>query len=108
MAKLELVLNRDIDELRNTIIDGIVEGSMSATLEDTASFRQGETRCEILVFERYSYTGSNRVSMNVTMLTNGDGSVHLFAITSGGSSAVFFKFNTWGEEAFLEKLREIL
>ena len=48
MAKLELVLNRDIDELRNTIIDGIVEGSMSATLEDTASFRQGETRCEIL------------------------------------------------------------
>ena len=28
--------------------------------------------------------------------------------TSGGSEALFFKINTWGEEAFLDKLREIL
>ncbi len=29
------------------------------------------------------------------------------AITSGGSQAMFFKINTFGEEAFLDKLREI-
>jgi len=30
------------------------------------------------------------------------------AIASGGSQALFFKINTFGEEAFLDKLRELL
>ena len=29
------------------------------------------------------------------------------AITSGGSQAVLFKVNTWGEEAFLDTLRAV-
>ena len=29
-------------------------------------------------------------------------------LSSGGSQALFFKVNTFGEEAFLDKLREIL
>ena len=60
------------------------------------------------VFERYSYMGGNRVSLNVTLFQVGDGPVELSAITSGGSQAMFFKINTLGEEAFLDKLREIL
>lgn len=52
--------------------------------------------------------GNNRVSMNVTMIQKGNGPVYLSAITSGGSQAVFWKINTFGEEAFLEKLEEIL
>lgn len=108
MAKLEKTLNRNIDELRNTIIDGILEGSMSATLEDQSSFKAGQARCEVIVFERYSYLGENRVSMNVTLFQYGDEPVRLSAITSGGSQAVFWKINTLGEESFLEKLEEIL
>ena len=34
--------------------------------------------------------------------------VQLSAITAGGSQAVFFKINTLGEEAFLDKLIELL
>ena len=30
------------------------------------------------------------------------------AMSSGGSNGVFFKFNTWGEDAFLDKLIEAL
>ena len=38
----------------------------------------------------------------------GDGEeLFLSAITSGGSQAMFFKINTWGEEAFLDTLREL-
>ncbi|MFR7667875.1 MAG: DUF6054 family protein [Mediterraneibacter faecis] len=29
-------------------------------------------------------------------------------MTAGGSQAVFFKINTWGREAFLDKLIELL
>lgn len=60
------------------------------------------------VFERYSYAGGNRVSMNVTLFQSEDDAIHMSAITSGGSQAMFFKINTWGEEAFLEKLQEII
>lgn len=59
------------------------------------------------VFERYSYMGGNRVSMNVTLVGN-DRDLFLSAITSGGSQAVFFKLNTLGEESFLEKLVPIV
>ena len=60
------------------------------------------------VFERYSYFGGNRLSLNLTLFQAGNGPVQLSAITAGGSEAVFFKVNTIGEEAFLDKLEEIL
>jgi hypothetical protein len=37
-----------------------------------------------------------------------DGTIHLSAITSGGSQAMFFKINTFGEQAFLDKLAQVL
>ena len=50
--------------------------------------------------------GGNRVSLNVTLVGAGE-ELFLSAITSGGSQAVFVKINTWGEEAFLDKLVEL-
>lgn len=108
MAKLERTLNGNFNQILNKIESGILEGSMSASLEDSSDFRGGDARCSVRVFERYSYTGSNRVSMSVTLFQNRDGPIHLSAITSGGSQALFFKMNTFGEEAFLEKLNELI
>lgn len=108
MAKIERVINRDFDQLLSTIEDGIINGSVSASLEDSSDFRSGDARCSVRVFERYSYTGGNRVSLNVTLFQNSDEPVHLSAITAGGSQAVFFKLNTFGEEAFPDKLIELL
>lgn len=108
MAKLEKTLYEDFDGLVARISDGIINGSFSASLEDSSDFRSSEARCSVLVFERYSYMGGNRVSLNVTLFKSGDGPIYLSAITSGGSQAVFFKLNTFGEEAFLEKLEELL
>ena len=59
------------------------------------------------MFERYSYAGGNRVSMNVTLFQSGE-LICLAAITSGGSQAMFFKVNTWGEETFLDTLADAL
>ena len=108
MAKLEQTLNGDFNQWLHKIEDGILNGSMSASLEDSSDFRSGDARCSVRVFERYSYAGGNRVSMNVTLFQNGNGDIKLSAITSGGSQAVFFKVNTWGEETFLDKLKELL
>lgn len=108
MAKLERTLNGNFNQILEKIENGILNGSMSATLEDSSDFYSGDAKCSVRVFERYSYAGGNRVSMNVTLFQNGDDVIRLSAITSGGSQALLFKINTWGEEAFLDKLIEIL
>ena len=108
MAKLEETRYEDFDRLLQRLEQGILEGSLSASLEDASDFRSGSARCSVRAFERYSYIGSNRVSLTLTLFQNGDEPVRLSAITAGGSQAIFFKINTWGEESFLDKLREIL
>lgn len=107
MAKWEKTLYGDFDDLLKKMEDGVMHASMSATLEDASDFRAEHARCSVRVFERYSAIGSNRVSMNVTLFQSGD-EIQLSAITSGGSQAVFFKINTYGEETFLDTLKEVL
>ncbi len=108
MAKLERIIQGDFFEIIERIENGIMNGSISATLEDSSDFIEGGAKCAVRVFERYSYSGSNRVSLSVTVFQNGDGDVHISGITSGGSQAVFFKVNTFGEETFLDKLKALL
>ncbi len=108
MAKLEKTLNVDFDELLERIENGILNGSASASIEGVSDFQSGVARCSVRVFERYSFTGSNRVSLSVTLFQNGDEPIQLSAITAGGSQAILFKVNTFGENAFLEELRKIL
>ena len=108
MAKLEKTLSGDFNALLSRIEDGILNGSVSATLEDSSDFISGKSRCSVRVFERYSYAGGNRVSMNVTLFQGDDDRIYMSAITSGGSQAMFFKLNTFGEESFLETLEGIV
>lgn len=107
MAKLVRALTGDFDTILRRIEDGVLHGSASASLEDSYDWRSGDTRCSVRVFERYSWTGSNRVSMNVTLIQSGR-DIRLCAITSGGSQAVFFKINTIGEDSFLDTLENAL
>ena len=107
MAKLERTLNGDFDRVLSRLEDGVLSGSMSASLEDSSDFTVGETRVAVRMFERYSWSGNNRVAMSLTLAGCGE-RLHLTAITAGGSQAVFFKINTWGEEAFLDTLAQVL
>lgn len=108
MAKLEKNLTGNFDTILKRIENGILSGSVSAKLEDSSDFRDGNSRCSVRVFERYSYTGGNRLSLNVTLFQGESGTIRISAIAAGGSQAMFFKVNTWGEEAFLDKLQELL
>lgn len=107
MAKLERDLTGSFDRLLDYLHDGILNGSSSASWEDGSDYHNGSFRVAVRVYERYSFMGGNRVSLNLTLVGNGP---HLFlsAITAGGSQAMLFKINTLGEEAFLDKLEELL
>lgn len=107
MAKYERRVSGSFRDLLAQIEQGIMQGSISASLEDSSDYSVGDVQVAVRVFERYSWIGSNRVSLSVTLVADGD-QLFLSGITSGGSQAVFFKINTWGEGAFLDRLREIV
>ena len=107
MAKYERAFHGDFDTALNRIFDAVVDGSLSASYEDGSDYAQGDFRCAVRVFERYSAMGGNRVSLNVTLAGRGE-DLFVSAITSGGSQAMFFKVNTWGESAFLDSIQAVL
>jgi hypothetical protein len=74
---------------------------VSASYEDGSDCDVGEGKVAVRVYERYSMLGGNRVSMSITLIGEGD-NLFLSAITAGGSQALFFKINTFGESAFLD------
>lgn len=107
MAKFECTIRGGFDAVLEKLHDGVLNGSASASYEDGSDWRSGDFRCAVRVYERYSWTGGNRVSMSLTLAGRGE-DLFLSAITSGGSQAMFFKVNTFGEEAFLDTLKETL
>lgn len=107
LAKLEVRLAGDFNQIIEDIDNEVLSASISANIEDYSDFSIGQNRCSVRVFERYSYLGQNRVSMNVTLFQS-DEEILLSVISSGGSQAVFFKVNTFGEEAFLDTIRPVI
>ena len=61
----------------------------------------------MLVFERYSIIGSNRLSLTVALFSE-PGCVRISGISSGGSEGILWKINTLGEDAFLDVLVDVL
>ena len=107
MAKLERTLTGDFDRVLRQLHDGIMNGSRTASCEGGSEFSLNGTRCVTRVYERYSAFGGNRVALSMTLFGS-DGQLRLSAITAGGSQAMFFKINTFGEEAFLDTLTKVL
>lgn len=101
MAKYETELKGNFDEILTAVNNAIMSTSSSATLEDKSDFALNDGRCSVRVYERYSYTGQNRVSMSITLF-EANGRIFVSAITSGGSQAILFKVNTFGEKSFLD------
>ena len=106
MAKYECTLRGDYDQALRYFHEGILNGSMSVSFEEESYFQSFGVRVTVRVYERYSMTGGNRLSMTLTLVGDGE-KLYLSGITAGGSQGVWLKVNTWGEEAFLDKLREL-
>lgn len=47
------------------------------------------------------------MSLSLTFFEVGD-VIKLSAVASGGSQALFYKFNTFGEEAFLNVIKKVI
>ncbi len=102
MAYAEHEVTGNLDALvahLDTVISG---GSITARLEARSERQLGEARMVVLAYERYSAIGGNRLGLTFSLLAAGD-QIAVTTVTSGGSQAMFFKVNTFGEQAFLDR-----
>ena len=105
MAKYEAILRGDFATIINEAEDAI-DRSISASHEESSFYNFNGGRCAVKAYERFSYLGSNRVGMTVTYLQAGE-DIFVTAIATGGSQALFFKINTFGEQAFLDTVIKV-
>ncbi len=106
MAKFERTITGDFDDVLDRLHRRGPDGSFSASYEDGSDYAAGDVRLR-------------RPGLRAVQLVRRQPGEHEFdaggpgrelflsAITSGGSQAVLFKINTWGEEAFLDTLRAV-
>ena len=80
--------------------NAVMNGSVSASLEDEGDLPNGSWRCLVRVDERDSWFGGNRVSMTI-VVAGTEGKFKVTVITAGGSEGIFFKLNRVGEKSFL-------
>ena len=102
MAHYQHELTGDLDRLVMYLDQAIPQGSITAKYEAGSDHRIGDARMVVRAYERFSAFGGNRVSLCISILSVGD-KMALSAVSAGGSQAVFFKVNTFGEEAFLRR-----
>ena len=107
MAKYEATLMGDYYEIAEEFDKCIREASFTAELVDESEFIEGESRCLVKVYERYSAFSGNRVSLTLTLFKTGK-ALRMSAITAGGSNAVFWKVNTLSEESFLKTINKVI
>lgn len=104
MAKKKWHLKIGIDKAQEILHD-IVSESISSSLEEEDSFHVDDTKIIFQVYERYSVFGGNRLSLSVMIIGKEDSDRSIVtAITSGGSQAIFFKINRFGENSFLNSI----
>ena len=104
MARYETSVRGDFSQIAGFIDMELRQQSVSLSLEESFDTTAGGYRICQRVYERYSYTGGNRASLSVLFIETDDGA-KICGIATGGSQALFFKINTFGEEAFLETLQ---
>lgn len=104
MAKLTATLHGDFYTIIADLEKTVMNGSVSASKEESVQYARNGVQSYLGIFERFSYAGGNRVSMSISLFGDDEYS-NLCVVTSGGSTGTFFKINTWGEETFLETIQ---
>ena len=95
-----------VDEVFRYFRDGILAGSQSVTDGGGSVYETEGARFIVRVFERFSLTDRDLVSLSLLLADLGDGRIRLTGITAGCGRLE--KLWTYGEEAFLKKLTKRL
>ncbi len=92
----------------NTISRHIIDGSISGELIDDYIINCGNGHiCRVMVYEKYYYRVSNRLTLTVT-IDNADGRTRVHYISGGGGNGTFFRFDWGSSDSFSNCVYEAL
>ena len=103
MAKYEAFVDGEFNQILVYLEEELTKGSQTLSLEEASDYQLGNTRVAIRAYERYSYWGGNRVSLHLTVFSDGEETI-VTAISTGGSQGMTIKINTWSESNFLNTI----
>lgn len=92
----------EFEQFVEYIKQSILEGSSSASHEESIRINEDDIIVQVDIFERYSMFSDSRLSLSSTLIFKNN-KLNIIAVTSGGSRAVLFKIDRVGEERFLNK-----
>lgn len=107
MAKIEKQVKGDFRIIISKLDKAILNNSINATLEEVSEYHYDGFDFALRVYERYSWTGSNRLTLTLSVVGK-DSDYKVVGITSGGSQEIFFKLNTVGEKSFLKTIEDTI
>ena len=105
MAKVEKTLKTDLDTLSRKIDAGVCSNCPLTKKRDEWTQDTDGGKCIVKVFEKFSETMDGcHYSMTVVLFETGE-EVKLWAVTAGGSKALFFEPGETGEGALAGALK---
>ena len=95
MGSYTIYVSVDPATAANIVSNYIVGRSISGELiDDYVLHHTGGGTCRVMVFEKYFYRVSNRLTLTVT-IDNFEGRTRVHCVSGGGGQGVFFRFD-WG------------
>ena len=106
MAKFECMIPEtyDFDKVLKYFHDYLSTSSVSSSYEDGSDYCVGNVRVAVRVYEKYTLMGENRLSMTVTLASDGT-EIFASAITAAGGGGMV-KIWAWGEDGYLKHFIE--
>ena len=108
MSILCLKGHGDVSKIADILRQEITSNNgISCNLVDEVERTLGNNIVFLMVFEKYYARASNRVSLTITVSSDGD-TIFVDAISSGGGQGPFFKCSWGAEEDFVAIVQTIL
>ena len=108
MATLCLKGYGDINQIADIIRTELAtKNGVSCTLVDEVKRTIGNSTVFVMVFEKYYARASNRVSLTISISSDGD-IIYVDAISAGGGQGWVFKLDWGAEQEFVAVIKTIL
>lgn len=105
MAKYEVIIKGDFEEVLNRLQQDIMNSALSINLVDESNNITGGTKVAVRVYDKYFMRNGNRASLSLTVVSRGD-EIFISAIGAGGGQGIIFNFSLGAEEEMVAIVQE--
>lgn len=107
MAKYEVQIRGNFEEICKKINDEISLYGASMKLIDNSYIELGETKISVTVYDKYYARNSSRASLTLTIAGYHE-NISISAIGAGGGNGIFFNYSWGAEDDLAIKVKDIL